>query len=124
MRNFMKTLLLIGGLIVLQGCASHQNFVKKQDAWVGKRMAYFIGQNGYPDSTYILPNKNKVYVYARSRVYTIPSMPMFGYGYYNSYGMFGYGNEVVHESCKLFVETNKKGKIVRWGSRGNHCVSH
>ncbi len=69
-----------------------------------------------------------VYVYERSRVYSIPSFPVMGYGYgshYGGIGMFGYGgSEVVQESCKLFIETNKKGNILKWGSRGNHCVSN
>ena len=79
---------------------------------------------GYPDSTYILPNKNKVYVYARSRIYSLPSMPMMSDGYYGSYGMYGYGygNDIIQKTCKLFLETNKKGIIVKWGSRGNHCI--
>jgi hypothetical protein len=50
---------------------------------------------------------------------------MMGYGYGGAYGMFGYGgSEIVQESCKLFIETNKKGNILKWGSRGNHCVSN
>jgi hypothetical protein len=109
----------------MEGCATHTNFVKKYNSWVGQNISHLISQIGYPDSTYILPNKNKVYVYERSRLYSIPSMPMFGYGYYGDYyGIYGYGNDIVQESCKLLLETNKKGTIVRWGSRGNHCVSH
>ncbi len=50
-----------------------------------------------------------------------------GYGGYGGYyGGHGYGmmysSEVVQKSCKLFLETNKKGIIVKWGSRGNHCL--
>ncbi|HQR74748.1 MAG TPA: hypothetical protein PLH07_08870, partial [Sulfurovum sp.] len=42
---------------------------------------------------------------------------------FNGYGMFAYGNDVVQESCNLYLETDLKGKIVMWGSRGNRCVS-
>jgi hypothetical protein len=58
---------------------------------------------------------------------------MIGYGgYYGGYGGyyggmmgygFGYSEEIVQESCKLFIETNRKNIIVRWRSRGNSCVS-
>ena len=123
MHKLLKTSLLSVSLLLIQGCATHANFVQKYNSWMGHNISYLVSQIGYPDSTYVLPNKNKVYVYERSRIYSIPSMPMFGYGYYDGYGMFGYDNEVIQETCKLFLETNKKGTIVRWGSRGNHCVS-
>ena len=125
-----KLLLAMIAILLMQGCATHANFVKKYNSWVGKNISSLITQIGYPDSTFTLPNKNKVYVYERSRVYSVPSMPMMGYGYggygyYGGYygGMFGYSEEIVQESCKLFLETNKKGIIVKWGSRGNSCVS-
>jgi len=123
MHKVLKITLLAASILLMQGCATHENFVKKYDSWVGKNISYLVAQIGYPDSTYILPNKNKVYVYERSRVYSLPSMPVMGYGYYDGYAMFGYGNDVMQETCKLFIETNKKGTIVKWGSRGNHCVS-
>lgn len=127
MKKIVKLILIFTSLFLLSGCATHENFVKKYDWWVGKNIAYLIGQIGYPDSTFILPNKNKVYVYERSRIYSVPS-PVFGYGYEGYYGDyrvlgFGYGSDIVQESCKLFMETNKKGTIVKWGSRGNNCIS-
>jgi len=81
----------------MQGCATHQKFVTKYNAWVGQDINDLVQKIGYPDSTYVLPNKNKVYVYARSRIYSYPSMSM-GYGgyggHYGGYGMFGYGTDV------------------------------
>jgi len=128
MKKLLKTSFIFLVLLLMQGCATHENFVKKYDSWVGKDINQLIVKVGYPDSTYVLPNKNTVYVYARSRVYSVPSMPMMGYGYggyyYGGYGMFGYGSDVVHETCKLYLETDKKGIIVKWGSSGNHCVSN
>jgi len=126
MKKIFKSILIISSLLFIHGCATHENFVKKYDTWVGQNISHLIEKIGYPDSTFVLPNKNKVYVYERSRMYSTPS-PMIGYGYgsyYGGYGMFGYESEVVQETCKLFMETNKKGTIVKWGSRGNHCVSN
>jgi hypothetical protein len=128
MNKILKLTLVTASLLLMQGCATHEKFVQKYDTWVGKNVSKLIAKIGYPDSTFILPSKNKVYVYEKSRVYTVPSFSMMGYGYgghYGSYGMFGYGsNEVMQESCKLFIETKKKGIIVKWGSRGNNCVSN
>jgi len=125
MKNMFKIVLVATSFLLMQGCASHANFVKKYNTWKGQNISHFIEKIGYPDSTFVLPNKNKVYVYERSRTYSMSS-PMIGLGrgYYGGYGMFGYESEVVQETCKLFIETNKKGTIVKWGSRGNHCVSN
>ena len=121
-------LALIIGLTLFQGCANHSNFAKKQDQWVGKKVTEFIDKVGYPDSTFILPNKHKVYVYEKSTNRSAPST-MISYGYgggYGGLGLFnlGYSTPIQNYTCKLFIETNKKGKIVKWGSRGNHCVSN
>lgn len=127
MKNILRLILVTMSLLLVQGCATHSKFVKKYDSWVGQNISHLIAKIGYPDSTFVLPNKNKVYVYERSRLYSIPSMPIMGYGfggYYGGFGMFGYGSDVVQETCKLFMETNKKGSIVKWGSRGNNCVSN
>ena len=126
MNKILKLTLIAVAMLAVQGCATHANFVKKYDSWVGQNISHLIAKIGYPDSTFVLPNKNKVYVYEHSRVYSVPS-PIIGYGYgghYGGYGMFGYGGDVVQETCKLFIETNKKGTIVKWGSRGNSCVSN
>ena len=95
MRNYVKLILLIIGIAALQGCATHQKFVQRYDSWVGKDVNVLIAQVGYPDSTFTLPNNNKVYVYERSRTYSIPSGPMFGYGYYGYYPMFYRRNNFV-----------------------------
>ena len=127
MKKILKLTLIAVAMLAVQGCASHAKFVKKYDTWVGQNISHLIAKIGYPDSTFTLPNKNKVYVYERSHVYSLPSMPMMGYGgHYGGFGMFdyGYGSDVIQESCKLFIETNKKGTIIKWGSRGNHCVSN
>ena len=127
MKNILRSSLFLVAVLLMQGCATHQNFVNKYNSWVGQDINALIKQIGYPDSTYVLPNKNKVYVYERSRIYSYPTMSM-GYGYwpyyYGGHGMVGYGTDIVQKTCKLFLETNKKGIIVKWGSSGNDCVSN
>ncbi|PHS31251.1 MAG: hypothetical protein COA92_08615 [Sulfurovum sp.] len=127
MKKFLFYTSILLSLLSIQGCATQQNFVKKYNSWRGEDINNLVKQIGYPDSTYTLQNKNKVYVFARSNIYSIPSMPIMGYGYggyYGGYGISSYSNDIVYQTCKLFIETDKKGIIVKWGSRGNHCVSN
>lgn len=122
MLKLMKMALILAALMIVNGCATHEKFVTKFDGWVGKDINTFIAQIGYPDSTFVLPNKNKVYVYERSRVDHVPVGPMIGYGYYG-YSVVGYNYHTVTSTCKLFIETNTKGRIVKWGHKGK-CLSN
>jgi hypothetical protein len=124
MYSLFKSILIGSSLLLFSGCASHENFVKTYNGWVGKSIHHFTSQYGYPDTTYTLKNGHKVYVYEKTHVYSTPTItPAFGYGtwgYYGGIGM-GYGTDVNYETCKLFLEVNKKGIIKNWGSRGNSC---
>lgn len=114
-------------VLFIHGCATHQKFVNKYNAWVGQNINNLIVKIGYPDSTYTLPNKNTVYVYERSRIYSYPTMNMgYFHGPYNRgyYGMYGYGTDVVQRTCKTYFETDRKDIIVKWDSRGNDCISN
>ncbi|MCB4747726.1 MAG: hypothetical protein LGB54_03925 [Sulfurovum sp.] len=114
-------------LLLLDGCAatSYENFAKTYNSWVGQKIHTFTDQVGYPDNTYKLANGNKVYVYKKTRIYASPTLtPVFGYnswGHHNNIGI-GYGTGISYKTtCKLFLEVNKKGIIVRWRSKGNNC---
>ena len=122
MRNILYPLILLLSMLLMQGCANEAKFAKRYNNWVGKNIAYFVAQQGYPDRTYTLPNHHKVYVYEESRIVSRPSFG-FGYGRFDIGGIAIYDPIVEQEQCKLFIETNSKGKIVKWGSRGNACVS-
>ncbi len=126
MKKLLSITFISLAILLMQGCATHEKFVNKYNAWVGQNINNLIVKIGYPDSTYTLPNKNTVYVYERSRIYSYPSMNMgYFHGPYNSgyYGMYGYGTDVVQKTCKTYFETDRKDIIVKWGSRGNACVS-
>jgi len=126
MKRYIKALYLAGTvLLFLGGCASHEKFVQRYNSWVGKNINTFIKTVGYPDSTYKLPNNNTVYVYSRTRLVNYPSVGFGfgGYGYPFGYGIGYSTSDVELKQCKLYLEVNKKGTIVRWSSRGNSCVS-
>ena len=111
-------------VVMMVGCATHENFVKAHNGWVGQDIRTYIKQAGYPDRTYTLPNGHKVYVYEKRRIVREPVLaPAFGFGHYGAYGGLGvaYYDTIDTETCKLFLETNKKHIIVGWGYRGNAC---
>ena len=125
MYRYLKTVTVAVALLLLSGCASHEKFVQKYNSWVGQDIKTFIHTVGYPDTTYKLPNNHTVYVYSRTRLVSYPSMGFGfgGYGYPFGYGI-GYSTaDVDLKQCKLYLEVNRKGKIVNWSSRGNNCVS-
>lgn len=117
-------------LLALSGCATHENFAKRYDSWIGKDINGLIDQIGYPDSSFEAPNGNKVYVYNYERIDTAPMMTPtfgFGYGWYGHHHPFMIGVSGYHtttRTCKLFIEVNKQEKIVKWSSRGNSCVAY
>ncbi len=125
MKTIIKMMIAVATSLLVSGCANHANFVKHYNSWVGKSIHYFKETYGYPDMTYRLANGHEVYVYERSRIYSTPTFtPAFGYyGYGGYYGgmSFAYNNNVQYRTCKLFLEIDKRGIIVRWGSRGNSC---
>jgi len=124
MKTIVKIILATTAVLLLSACASHENFIHKYNSWVGKDINTFISNVGYPDRTYKLPNKNTVYVYEESRIQSYPRMTVGYGGFYGPYyGGMSYGSDITQKTCKLFLEVNKKKKIVRWSSRGNNCVS-
>ena len=119
----MKKLLALSAvvMVLIGGCASHEKFAKRYNSWIGHNIIEFIKQEGYPDRSFTLPNKHKVYVYENSRIYSVPTLSPYLFHYYGRHGGFTYGSEVVQSTCKLFLETTPKGKIIKWGARGNAC---
>lgn len=130
----MKKIILFSMIIIssmfLSGCATNENFVKQHNEWIGKNINDYIARSGYPDDSYEIPNGNKVYVYNKSTRYIFHGSPI-GFGYFGRRGYFGgfpmgygfYEPDVIVRSCTLFIETNKQGKIVKWGSKGNNCIA-
>ncbi len=124
MKMFYKAGLVAATAFLLSACATHENFIQKYNSWVGQDINTFISRVGYPDRTYKLPNKNTVYIYEESRIESMPSMTIGYGGFYGPYyGGMSYGSDIVQQTCKLFLEVNRKHKIIRWSSRGNNCVS-
>jgi len=125
MKNMTNLAIFAVAIFFLNACASHENFVQKYNSWIGKDINTFISRVGYPDRTYKLPNKNSVYVYEQSKIESYPSMTIGYGGFYGPYyGGMSYGSDMTQKTCKLFLEVNRKNKIIKWSSRGNNCVSN
>ncbi|NPA28127.1 MAG: hypothetical protein GXN91_03665, partial [Epsilonproteobacteria bacterium] len=69
----MKKVISIIALFILVGCASNNEFVKRHQSMIGKDINLYIAKNGYPDSSYTLPNGNRVFVYERKDTITYPN---------------------------------------------------
>lgn len=132
---------LIVAVLIFNGCATHENFIKQQDSWNGQSIVEYIKVVGYPDSSYDLPNGNKVYIYTKKRQNYNSGFQMgfsgvfgsrigrngyigipMGFGFPMGYGGI-YEDEIV-TTCQLFIETTKTGKIIRWSSKGSGCVAN
>jgi hypothetical protein len=131
MTKRVNWIVFVSAVLLMGGCATHENFVQKYNGWVGKDYRQLMKQIGYADTMYKAPNGNKVYVYSKTRIYSTPSVSMmmpapYYYPYYYPYygGAFAFygANDIVTETCKLFIEVNRHHRIIRWQSRGNHCV--
>src|SRR3990167_7178355 len=124
-----QTMLL--GIFVLfifsiSGCATSSKYQKKLDSWVGHNINELVSSCGYPDRTFIAPNGNVVYVWARSASVYIPqttttSFSQSGFGNYTANSQ-SYGGYTGQSWCDTFFEINKKKKIINWQWKGNSCV--
>lgn len=127
MKYIPSLIITLFTLIVFNGCASHENFIKKYNGWVGQDINLFINKYGYPDSSFEAPNGNTVYVYEDEKIESSPDIG-FGWGFGNYGNHFGWGiggyQTVTQKSCKLFLEVAKNNKIVKWNSRGNSCIAN
>jgi hypothetical protein len=115
--------------IVLSGCATNENFVKQYNGWVGKNINDYIAQSGYPDNSYDMSSGNKVYVYNKNSSYIYPRHTI-GFGYFGRRGRYigGFypgmgGYDEIVQTCTIYLEVDKKGTIIKWGSKGNSCVA-
>lgn len=129
MKKIIFFSLIIISSMILTGCATNENFVKQHNEWIGKNINDYIIRSGYPDNSYDIPNGNKVYVYTKTRSYLFPRHTI-GYGYFGIRGRYlgGFypgmgGYDEIIETCTVYIETNKKGTIVKWGAKGNSCVA-
>jgi len=124
MKWHFKQMYWVGILLLATGCATHDNFVKTYNSWIGRDINNFTKQYGYPDTTYKLSNGNTVYVYEKKEISSNTALyPAIGYGRWGYYGGIGigYGGDIEYEECKLFLEVDNKEKIKKWGYKGNGC---
>lgn len=105
--NKMKKLLLFLFTLSLSSCATTENYEANLNTWLdhNRTINDFISVNGYPDSSYEIPNGHKVYIYSSSHSYIIEG-------------------QIFNSSCRTFLETNNKNIIVKWHYKGNHCVAN
>ncbi|MGA2914729.1 MAG: hypothetical protein ABSE89_01750 [Sedimentisphaerales bacterium] len=90
----------------------------KLNSWIGTDINKLIASWGYPESSFVAPNGNKVYVYSQSSSYTKPMVTNI-----NPYthSAVTYGGQTVEYWCKTYIEVDGTGKIIKCTWKGNHC---
>ena len=100
------------------GCATtpKKSYMEIISAWNGRHIDRLIDRAGYPQSSFIAPNGNKVYVYSTTSTHTSPIMttPVGNY-------LMTFGGHQKTDYCNTFFETDNNGIIVKCSYKGNLC---
>ena len=114
---------------LIGGCATEADYKKIVNSWVGKSSHELVHRWGYPNSEVIAPDKNKVYVYNKSRLL---NYTQYYYTNYGTNGYAGYGNsnetgsstQTIKLDCTTWFEIdNKTKKIKNVAFKGNLCMA-
>ena len=103
--------------LAANGCATEADYRKVVDSWVGKSSRELVHEWGYPKSELVAPDKNKVYVYHKSRLL---NYTQYYYTNYGNMGYAGYGNanetgsttQTIRLDCTTWFEIDKKSKKI------------
>ena len=127
----MKNIIFAAVLLsVVAGCAhkgkeksedSERKFKAMMHTWIGMPIDAAIKGVGYPDSQFLAPNGNMVYVYSQSNSETSPvTARTYRYNYIPDTTLYS-GGETTTYWCKIFLEVGPDKKIIRWSAKGNWC---
>jgi hypothetical protein len=122
----MKALILVVIAFVITGCATHENYKKILDTWVGQSEADLIRSWGVPINSYDAGG-NTFLVYQTTRQYTTQGQPST-YSTYNVGNTYytqehkGYSSQSYERSCVTTFEL-LYGTIISWRSQGNDCTA-
>jgi len=95
-----KSLLFIS-LLLLSGCATHDEFKRDMNNWVGSDIKTYTKHNGKPLKTSKNVDGNTIYAYSYSSV----------------------ENET-QQRCDWWVEVTKSQKVKKITWDGNYCVAY
>ncbi|MFA6185868.1 MAG: hypothetical protein WC770_01470 [Phycisphaerae bacterium] len=112
---YKKTLKSQGKLMRLKKVSKYE---AKLNSWIGVDVNNLIASWGYPESSFVAPNGNKVYVYSQSSSYTKPMVTNI-----NPYthSAITYGGKTVEHWCNTYIEADNTGRIIKCTWKGNHC---
>lgn len=125
--RFTKIALLICLGVFLFSCATRQNYIDQQKAWIGKNIQGYIKEFGYPDNVIqVTPDPNiETYVYVRKTIN--PNTPAFAGNPMNSLIMANTNPRFVQFGalmCTTWVSLDKNTKIIKNITfRGNYCAT-
>ena len=127
MKNIILTIVLLS---VVTGCAhkgkenaedSKRKNIAMMDTWIGAPVDAVVKKIGYPDSQFLAPSGNMVYVYSYSHSKTSPvTARTYRYDYIPDTTLYS-GGETDTYWCKMYFEIGQDKKILRWSAKGNWC---
>ncbi len=127
--NYFLSSIYIFIFIMISGCATEADYRKVVDSWVGKRSQELVNRWGYPKSEVVAPDKNKVYVYHKSRLlnytqYYYTNYGSMGYGEYGNSSETGSTTQTIRLDCTTWFEIDRKTqKIKGVAFKGNLCMA-
>ena len=130
MAKWIKIIPIVA-IFLITGCATSAKYNKILDTWLGHDVNELVNSTwGYPDSSFVAPNGNKVYVYGYQSSTYIPQT-LNTTSNYNVIGNTVYGNSTtnsfggftVNNQCTTYFEVDSMNKIVNWKWKGNSCKS-
>ncbi len=126
-KNSFKIIILSLVAMKLFSCATRQNYIDQQKAWIGQSVESYIKEFGYPDNIMdVSPDPNiKTYVYTRTAIN--PNTRGLAGAPVNSMVMANRNPNMVQFGslkCTTWVSVNTQIKIItNITFRGNYCVA-
>jgi hypothetical protein len=126
-KNFSLTLVAQLFVLLLAACTSTAHYEHQLDYWIGKTDTQLVSAWGIPDKQYQLNETTKLVSYVAHDTVSYPGTSFstcFGAGMgnalFNDCGAFPPSTQSLN--CET-IFTLVKGRVTRWGHKGNYCRS-
>lgn len=123
----MKKLATLTLTLLIFGCATTENFDTYHNSTIGRPVQWVMEVWGYPQSSFVGPSGNKVYVFSRSKQgsYTTPQSTYIDViGNTATATTYGGNTRNYTNSCTVWVEVDSAEVVRSWRRQGNACKLH
>jgi hypothetical protein len=124
-----KSMLFLLFTFILSSCAgpsvNRARYESIVNSWLNNDINKLTDAWGYPTTSFIAPNGNKVFVFQRKSTSTSPviaqQMPPIGNNPYFGPTTIITGGDTSTYWCNTYFEVNSTNTIIRWRIEGNSC---